>query len=33
MKEAVEQFFQIAKRGSVKVIYGKQVEPSPNGGQ
>src|SRR6188472_4103856 len=27
MKEAVEQFFQIAKRGSVKVVYGQRVDP------
>ena len=27
MKEAVEQFFQIAKRGTVKVVYGEKVEP------
>lgn len=27
MKEAVEQFFQIAKRGSVSVTYGKKIEP------
>lgn len=27
MKEAVEQFFQIAKRGSVSVTYGEKIEP------
>ena len=27
MKEAVEQFFQIAKKGSVKVLYGRKIEP------
>jgi len=27
MKEAVEQFFQIAKRGSVLVTYGRKIEP------
>jgi hypothetical protein len=26
MKEAVEQFFQIAKRDSVQVIYGRGIE-------
>jgi len=27
MKEAVEQFFAIAKRGSVQVLYGNKIEP------
>jgi hypothetical protein len=27
MKEAVEQFFAIAKRGSVQVVYGNKIEP------
>ena len=27
MKEAVEQFFQIAKRGTVQVIHGRKVGP------
>jgi hypothetical protein len=27
MKEAVEQFFQIAKRGTVQVIHGQKIEP------
>jgi uncharacterized protein (TIGR02118 family) len=27
MKEAVEQFFQIAKRGSISVTYGQKIEP------
>jgi hypothetical protein len=31
MKEAVEQFFQIAKRGSVRVVYGQKVDPRPEG--
>jgi quinol monooxygenase YgiN len=27
MKDAVEQFFKIAQRGSIQVIYGQQIEP------
>lgn len=27
MKEAVEQFFRIAQRGSVEVVYADRVEP------
>ena len=27
MKEAVEQFFQIAQRDSIRVLYGTRIEP------
>ena len=27
MKDAVQQFFQIAKRGSVQVTYGQRIDP------
>jgi hypothetical protein len=27
MKEAVDQFFAIAKRGSIQVVYGNRIDP------
>ncbi len=31
MKEAVEQFFEIARRGSVRVVHCRKVEPRSEG--